>query len=169
MITLRRGDLCTAESEAIVREAVGDGTSRTAVGRRIEMRVGDQVRSRIEQMGDVPVGTALLTPGGELPASFVLHVVVASFEEPITLGSVEKGLRNGLRRCTDFGIRSLALPPVGFGVGNLDAEGTAEMLVAVLHAHLDGGEAPHAIEIVVESEFEEEILRRAIDRAPERL
>ncbi len=164
MITLRLGDLCDASTEALVRETVSDGSSRTMVGRRTEMRLGPEVLQRVERMGEMPIGTAVLTPGGDLNAAFVLHLVVTSFEEPITLESVERSLRNGLRRLTDFGIGSLSLPPLGLGVGNLDAEGTAEMLVQVLNAHLLGDDAPGEIEIVVENDFEQEIFQRALGR-----
>ena len=87
----------------------------------------------------------------------------------MTVRSVERGLRNALRRAADFRIDSLALPPLGFGVGNIDAESTAQMLVDVLAAHAQGGEPPTALEIVVETEYEEEIFRRAIDAVAESL
>ena len=169
MIELRRGDLLDSTTEALIREIDAEGTSRTSVGRRTEVRIGEKNLARLEQMRGSPVGTALLTPAGELPTSFVLHLIVSSMEEPMTVRSVERGLRNALRRAADFGIDSLALPPLGFGVGIIDAESTAQMLVDVLAAHAQGGEPPTALEIVVETEYEEEIFRRAIDAVAESL
>jgi O-acetyl-ADP-ribose deacetylase (regulator of RNase III) len=116
--------------------------------------------ARLQELGDLPVGSAVITPGGDLPASFVIHVVVQSPEEPVTSAGVRRGLVNALRRASEFSIGSVALPPMGVGPGNLDAEEAARVLEDVVSEHLQAGEEPHDLLIVVESEYEMEVFGR---------
>lgn len=164
MIALRRGDLCVSTMEAIVREATDTGVSRSAVGRRTEKAIGSEVLDRIEAMGEMPVGTAMLTKGGDLPSSFALHIFLTSPEEPISARGVEKGLRNALARVADFGVTSVAFPPLGLGAGSLDTETAADLLISALMEHLETGAAPQEFEIVVDSDYEEEVFRQGLTR-----
>lgn len=162
MIRVVRGDLAASEAECILRPARSDGASINAVGRRVEARAGERVRERVAAQGESPVGTALLTPSGELSSSFLIHVVLQSLEEPVTAAVVQRGLVNALRRAADFGIASVALPPLGVGVGTLEAEEVARTVVEVIRNHVSEGTDPLEFEIVVESEYEESIFQSAV-------
>jgi O-acetyl-ADP-ribose deacetylase (regulator of RNase III) len=62
-------------------------------------------------------GGAVVTPGGDLSADFVIHVVVSAPDEPETSVNVQKALRNGLRRAADLdpGIAGASAPGHGCG------------------------------------------------------
>jgi O-acetyl-ADP-ribose deacetylase (regulator of RNase III) len=96
----------------------------------------------------------VLTPAGLLSAPYLIHVVVMSEDEPQTPISVQRALRNGLRRANDWGLASVALPPLGLSVGMIEPEESARALVEVLFNHLDEGAAPLNLTIVVASDFE---------------
>lgn len=162
MIVLRRGDLWESEAEVIVREATVLGEARSAVGRRTELEIGAEVLKRVAAMGEMQVGSAVLTPGGNLPSSFALHIFLTSHEEPITARGVEKGLRNALARVSDFGIGSVAFPPVGLGAGSLETESAAGLLVSMLRTHLETGNEPQQFEIVVDNDYEEDVFSQAL-------
>lgn len=168
MIRVLRGNLEELSVDGVVRPVGSDGESVSAVGRRLEAAAGEDMAARLQRMGDVPVGGAILTPGGDLPARFVLHVVVRSPEEPITRHTVQRALLNALGRARDWDLGSLALPPMGLGAGNLESESAAEMIVRLLGEHADTGDAPGDIVIVVESEYEEEVFTQALARAGDR-
>jgi O-acetyl-ADP-ribose deacetylase (regulator of RNase III) len=102
----------------------------------------------------LPVGGAVLTPAGRLPASFLIHVVVMSEEEPQTSFSVQRALRNGLRRAADWELESIALPPMGLAAGTIEPEVSARVLLEVLFNHLDEGVPPLDLAVVVSSDFE---------------
>ena len=59
--------------------------------------------------------------------------------------SVQRALRNGLRRASDWGLASLALPPFGMAVGAADPEVAARVLVEILFNHLDEGAPPREL------------------------
>ena len=74
MIEVRQDNLVTADVECILR-SVGSGMEPlTAIGREVGAAAGEAVIERIERMGDLPVGGAVITPAGDLPASFIVHV-----------------------------------------------------------------------------------------------
>lgn len=163
MIRVVRGDLVAADAECLLRPVSGRCEAVSAVGRRMEAEAGPAVARRLESQGDVPVGTAILTPGGELAASFIIHVVVQSPEEPVTSHTVQRGLVNALRRAADFGIESVALPPMGLGAGNLDVEESAKVIVDVIRNHEAEGRPPADFRIVVESEYESSVFQALLD------
>ena len=162
MIRVRVGDLAVALVDAVVRPMRSDGEAVTAVGRRLEVQAGASLSDRLQGMGDLPVGGAVITPGGALPAPFIIHVVVQSSEEPVTSHGVQRALLNGLRRARDLGLGSVAFPPVGVGAGNLEVEEAAHLLVEVLRDHLRDGEQPLDFEILVESSYEAELFLREV-------
>lgn len=166
MIQVVRGDLALAQVECVLRPVRSDGAPVTAASRRVEAGAGVRVADRVAAQGDSPVGTAFITPAGELPSSFLVHVVVQSVDEPVSALSVQRGLLNALRRAADFGIASMALPPLGGGAGILDAEESARVVVEVLRNHVAEGHPPLEFQIVVESEYEEAVYHSLVSSPP---
>ena len=122
---------------------------------------GPVSRRRLQAMGDLPVGAAVITPGGELPAAFLIHVVLQSAEEPVTAEGLRSALKNGLRRAEEWGLEILALPPLGTGAGNMDAEEAAALMVPVLSRHLHSGEYPEKSSSWPGTGYEEDVFVRA--------
>lgn len=173
MINVVVGALASQTQEGVVRPIRSDNAPLTAEARDVLLRAGPKVVERLEQMGDLPVGGAFVTQGGDLGASFIIHVVTASEEEPETAISVQRALRNGLRRAAEWGMESLAIPPLGLGVGRLDAEDAAHAMVEILANHLDEGQPPLDLTIVVTTAYEAEVFGRLVtsstaDRSPMR-
>jgi O-acetyl-ADP-ribose deacetylase (regulator of RNase III) len=135
----------------------------TAAGRIIGQRAGADLEERLNRIGSIPVGGAVLTPAGGLAAGFLIHVVVQSSDEPETQVSVERALKNGLRRAVDWGLESLALPPLGLGAGALEPEEAARALVEILANHLAEGAPPLELTIVVGSDYEAFLFRRLVE------
>jgi O-acetyl-ADP-ribose deacetylase len=162
MITVRVGRLEEAPSEAVLTPVRADFSGLTNASRRVEVGAGQDVRARLEGIGDLPVGGAVVTPGGDLPTSFIIHAVVESPEEGMSAMGIQRALLNGLRRAREWEVASLSLPPFGLGVGTLDAEEQAYMIVSLLRDHLEEGVPPRELVIVVENPFEEDLFRRLL-------
>ena len=154
MIDVRRENLVTADVECVLRSVGSTLEPLTAVGREVGAAAGEDLLERIEQMGDLPVGGAVITPAGNLSASFIVHVALQSHEEPVSAGSVRKALVNGLRHICRMGVETLALPPLGTGAGNLDAEVAADVMFEVLRGHMENEEYPREVTVMVATEYE---------------
>lgn len=162
MISVRMGRLDEAGTEGVICPVRSDFTGLTAAGRRIEVRAGPKVRERLQGMGDLPVGGAVVTPGGDLGSAFIIHAVIESPEDPTTAMGIQRALLNALRRAREWEMESVALPPVGLGVGTLETEDAAHLLVEMLRDHLAEGGPPADVVIVVENAFEEDLFRRLL-------
>ena len=163
MIRVVLGALADQASDAVLRPVRSDLEPVSAAARDVGLRAGEDVDERLRAGGQVPVGGAVLTPGGALAAGFVIHVVVMSSEEPQSRASVDKALRNGLARAGDWGLGSLALPALGLGAGSLDPEEAAVGLLRVLREHEGSGAPPTELILVAVTEFEKDLLERLIE------
>lgn len=163
MITVRLGALHEAGTQAVLRPVRSDLAGITQASRRLEAAAGEQVRKRLEGMGELPMSSAVLTPGGDLAIGFIIHAVVEAHDEGPSSMGVQRALINGLRRAREWEMTSLAVPPLGLGVGALDPEDAARAMIEVLVDHLGEGEPPHELVIVVENPYEEELFRRLVE------
>jgi len=162
------GDLAVHEAEAVLRPIRSDLAPVNALSRDLGSAGGEVLESRLSNLGSIPLGGAVITPGGDLAADFVIHVVVMSEDEPQSLITIQRALRNGLRRAADWEISSLAVPPLGLGVGSMEAESAAQALVDVLCDHLAGGDPPSEVTVVVTSEYEAALFSRLVaERQPD--
>ncbi|MCA1789129.1 MAG: macro domain-containing protein, partial [Thioalkalivibrio sp.] len=103
MIATVLGALAQQEVDAVLRPIRSDLDPVSSAAREVGVRVGPDVNARLRAGGHLPVGGAVLTPGGGMAAAFVIHAVVMSADEPQSQQSVERALRNGLARATDWG------------------------------------------------------------------
>jgi O-acetyl-ADP-ribose deacetylase (regulator of RNase III) len=165
MIEVVMGTLADQQVDAVVRPVRSDLAPVSAVSRDLVVAAGEELQERLERVGVLPVGGAVLTPSGRLRAGFLIHAVVMSEEEPATSLSVQRALQNGLRRAADWGLASLALPPFGPATGAADSEDSARAFVEILFNHLDEGVPPLDVTIVVSSEFEADLFGRLVQEA----
>ncbi|HEX6559538.1 MAG TPA: macro domain-containing protein [Longimicrobiales bacterium] len=154
MIDVVLGDIAEARATAIVHPVSAEWDPVTPAMRRLELAAGDTVVEQCSRMGELPLGSAVITAAGDAPADFMVHVIVRSVLEPVTEHIVQRGLQNALRRCVEWGIETLATPPIGTGAGNLDAEEVAQLMIPVLLEHMSEARYPSEVRLVTESEYE---------------
>ncbi len=165
MIRVVTGALADAGTEAVVRPIRTDLAPVSSASRDVAVAAGPAVEKRLERLGTLPLGSAVMMPGGDLPADFIIHAAVMSEEEPPTIPVVQKALRNGLHHAVDWEIRSVAVPPLGMGAGLTDPESWARGLVETLRVHLDEGKDPLDLVIVVSTSYEQELFARLVEDA----
>lgn len=162
MIRVHHGSFLDVEAEAFLRPIRTDLSPVSAMSRDVGTGAGDSVEEQLMRSGSLPLGGAVMTPGGDLPWDFLIHVVVMSEDEPQSSATVQKAVRNGLRRAADWALDSIALPPLGIGVGTTEPEVSARTLTEILFNHIDEGSPPLDLTIVVSSSFEAEMFERLV-------
>lgn len=149
--------------EAVLRSVYSDLTPDTPFSREVEVRAGPKVADRLAGMGELPVGAAVITPGGDLPSAFLIHVVLQSPEEPVRTETLRSALRNGLRRAQEWEMETLALPPLGTGAGNLEVEDSAAVMVSMIREHLRDHPHPRDVTLLLATEYERSVFMRALE------
>jgi O-acetyl-ADP-ribose deacetylase (regulator of RNase III) len=161
VIRIVHGDLAGASIDAVLRPVTAEWTAVTPAMRRLEIAAGEGPAEQCRRLGELPVGSAVMTPAGDLPAQFLIHAVVRSVDEPVTGSGVRRALQNGLRRLAEWGVQRVAMAPLGTGAGNLDADEAASIMIPVLIEHMAGG-SPAEVEIYVDSEYEKDVFERQL-------
>lgn len=132
MIDIRDCELAEAGTRAVLRPVAADWSATSPATRRLELAAGEAWSSRCRGIGELPIGSALITDAGALPAEFVIHVAIRSREEAVSETSVRLALTNGLRRAREWAVLELALPLIGTGPGNLEPEAACEAMDGAL-------------------------------------
>ena len=155
-LSLTQGDITKAQVDAIVNaansELIGgggvDGAIRRAGGDEIEQACAE-IRRR---EGGCPTGKAVITPGGNLNAKYVIHTVGPVWEggnsgEPELLASC---YQESLRLTADNGIQSIAFPSISTGIYGYRIEKAAVVaLTAVKDFITENNVAPKKIQFVL--------------------
>ena len=162
MIRVLWAELATTAAEAVLRPVSAEWTAVTPAMRRLELAAGTDLERQCRTLGELPVGSAVITSAGELTAKFMIHVIVRSVEEPVSVSGVRRGLDNGLRRVDEWGIQRLAMAPLGTGAGNLEADDAAAIIVPALIERMHRGNQPREVEIYVDSEYEKDVFERHV-------
>ena len=135
------GDITTEKVDAIVNAANStllggggvDGAIHRAAGPRL-LEACQKVRDT-ELPDGLPVGSAVATPGFDLPAAWVIHTVGpnrhAGEDDPALLRTC---FDNSLELAIQLGCSSIALPAVSAGVYGWSVAQVAEVAVAVARA-----------------------------------
>ena len=142
-IELRMADITTVPADAIVNAAHHALRGGGGVDGAIHRAGGPSILAEaIERYPDgVPTGQAGWTTAGDLPASYVIHVVgpnyTAGQRDPALL---ESCYRNALRIADELGVRLLTLPAVSAGIYGWPVRSAAEIAVQTLRTTPSGVE-----------------------------
>jgi len=129
-ITLLEGDLTEQAVDAIVNAANSDLVLGSGVAGAIARRGGPSIAAECAAIGPIGVGEAAITGGGSLPARHVIHAAGMPLGGRATPESVERALRASLELAARQGIRTLAVPAIGAGVGGVPLQTCAEISLA---------------------------------------
>ncbi len=131
-IELAQGDITTMRVDAIVNAANEALRLGAGVAGAIRRDGGPAIQRECDRIGTCPVGGAVVTGAGELPARWVIHAVGPVWRggedgEEMLLASA---IRAALKRAEEIGARSVALPAISTGVFGFPLERAAEISIA---------------------------------------
>jgi O-acetyl-ADP-ribose deacetylase len=137
-----RGDLATETADAIVNAANSGLLGGGGVDGALHAAAGPQLleacqKLRTQQYRDgLPVGGAVATTAGRLPAQWVIHTVgpnrhVGQTDESLLAAAYT----NSLDVAVQLGARTVAFPAIGAGVYGWDAQTAARVAVGAVARH----------------------------------
>jgi len=119
-ISVERGDITDREVDALVNPANTALTMTTGVAAAIKRKGGVIIEEEAMRQGPVEVGEALLTPGGNLQATHVIHAVVMGPDLKTDAEVVGRATRAALVVADKHRLTSIAMPALGTGLGHVD-------------------------------------------------
>jgi O-acetyl-ADP-ribose deacetylase len=124
------GDIAALEVDAIANAANDRLWMGAGVAGAIKRAGGDPIEREAVAKGPIPVGTAVATGGGRLPARYVLHGAVMGQDLRTNSDLVARTTRSCLELAESLGCRSLALPAFGTGVGGFPVDECARIMIS---------------------------------------
>ncbi len=132
------GDIAAVEVDAVANAANDHLWMGVGVAGALKRAGGDEIEREAMAKGPIPVGTAVATSAGRLPARYVVHGAVMGQDLRTSPELVERTTRACLELADELGCRSLALPAFGTGVGGFPLEECARIMVGVARAFEPG-------------------------------
>ena len=115
-ISLVQGDLTELEVDAIVNAANAMLQLGGGVAGAIRTKGGPTIQQECDRIGGTYVGGAVITGGGNLKASYVIHAVGPRYGEGNEDEKLRQATLNSLKRASEKGLRSIAFPAISTGI-----------------------------------------------------
>ena len=166
-IKLLKGDITKVEADAIVNAANNQLWMGGGVAGAIKRAGGEEIEREAVSKGPIKVGEAIATGAGRLKARYVIHAAAMGYDEsgrmiPPTAQTVRDATKNSLRLAEELGLKSIAFPALGTGVGGFPLREAARIMIQTARDHLAGGSRLEEINFVLYGDeaykaFEEEL------------
>jgi O-acetyl-ADP-ribose deacetylase (regulator of RNase III) len=160
-ISIERGDITDWEVDAIVNAANASLAMGTGVAGAIKRKGGVIIEEEAIRQGPIEVGEAVLTPGGNLKATHVIHAAVMGPDLKTDADIVGRATRAVLTVADKHRLTSIALPALGTGVGHVAPAAAAGAMLEALVAHLKAGKT--ALKRIIFVLYQDEAIRAFSD------
>jgi O-acetyl-ADP-ribose deacetylase (regulator of RNase III) len=145
-IEIRHGDITELDVDAIVNAANNDLQLGGGLAGAIRRKGGPGIQAECDEIGTIPVGGAAITSGGELKARHVIHAASMPLGGATTAHALRSSTAHALRIASQKGLKTIALPAIGAGIGGFPTRECAEIMLREAEKHF---EQPTSIEKVL--------------------
>ena len=167
IVELVRGDIIAQNTEAIVNAAnsrlAGGGGVDGAIHRAGGPAIMEETRRKYPD--GCPTGSAVITAGGDLKASYVIHTV-----GPVYRGGgvreaelLASAYRESLKLASRFGLNSIAFPSISTGVYRYPIKQAARIAGSTVKEYLADHPEIELVRFILFSERDFEVYRKLMD------
>jgi O-acetyl-ADP-ribose deacetylase (regulator of RNase III) len=135
-IELVQGDITDLATDAIVNAANESLQMGAGVAGAIRRRGGPAIQRECDDIGGAPVGSAVITTGGNLKARYVIHAVGPRWGEGNEDEKLAKAVLNALKLAGSKRLRSIAFPAISTGIFGFPKERAAELIISTTLAFI---------------------------------
>lgn len=156
-----QGDITMLDVEAIVNPANSGLVHAGGLAAAIAKRGGMMIHQESKRIGNVPVGSAVITSGGSLKAKHVIHAVGPRYKDGKS-GEEEK-LKSAVTSALDIAdkkkLKSIAIPAISSGIFGYPIAESAKVIVNAVIDYFEAkkkAKAESTIEKVILCLFDED-------------
>ena len=160
-IAVERGDITDWDVDAIVNAANATLAMGAGVAAAIKRKGGVLIEEEAVRQGPIEVGEAVLTPGGNLAATHVIHAVAMGADLRTDADTIARTTRAVMVLADKHRLTSIALPALGTGVGHVPAQAAADAMLTAVVTHLKS--AKTTVKRVVFVLYQDDALRAFTD------
>ena len=163
-LELAEGDITDLDVDAIVNAANEELKLGSGVAGAIREKGGPSIQEECDRIGGTPVGTAVLTGGGDLKAKHVIHAVGPRMGEGDEDRKLQSAIRSSLALADRHGLKSIALPAISTGVFGYPVDKCARILLTEVYRYLQGGTKIERVVVSLWGDENFEIFKRELRR-----
>jgi O-acetyl-ADP-ribose deacetylase len=134
-IVAQQGDITQVKADAVVSAANSAGDMGGGVAGAISRAGGPDVEKEARSHAPIPLGEAVFTTAGKLPYKGIIHAPTMETPGPTTVDKVRKAALAAVICADSYGIKVLAMPGMGTGVGGVSPNAAADAMVEILRTY----------------------------------
>ena len=132
-IILVEGDITRVRADAVVNPANSLMVMGGGVAGALKRVGGREIEDEARRHAPVPVGKAVVTSAGRLRTKYVIHAPTMRYPAMrIGVKNVVLATRAAINLARKLGVRSVAFPAMGAGVGGVSPKASARAMVDVI-------------------------------------
>jgi O-acetyl-ADP-ribose deacetylase (regulator of RNase III) len=147
-LEVREGDIAAVEADAVANAANDRLWMGAGVAGALKRAAGDEIEREAMSLGPIPLGSAVATSAGRLPARWVIHGAAMGQDLQTDADLVARTTRSCLEVADELRCRSLAVPAFGTGVGGFPLADCARIMVAEARTF-----EPRSVELLIFAVF----------------
>lgn len=171
-IVILKGDITAVEADAIVNAANNRLWMGGGVAGAIKRAGGEEIEREAVAKGPINVGEAVATGAGRLRARYVIHAAAMGYDNqgkmiPPSHESIRNATLNSLLLAEKLGLKSIAFPALGTGVGGFPLKEAASIMLKAVREHLARGSGLERVIFVLFGDEAYQAFKEAFGEVPE--
>lgn len=138
VIELVQGDITEMETDAIVNAANAQLILGGGVAGAIRRKGGPKIQEECNKIGGTFVGGAVITTGGDLKATHVIHAVGPQMGEGDEENKLKNATINSLKLADQHKLKSISFPAISTGIFGYPLDRCADIMLTETINYLQG-------------------------------
>ena len=134
-IEVYQGDITQLKLDALVNAANNRLWMGGGVAGALKRTGGKEIEAEAVKQGPIPIGQAVVTGAGRLKAKYIIHAAVMGQDLQTNAEKIRQATKNSLLRGDELGIKSIAFPALGTGVGGFPLDECARIMIGEVHQY----------------------------------
>ncbi|XP_054717613.1 core histone macro-H2A.1-like [Uloborus diversus] len=132
-LIVTQGDITSVTSDAVLHPTNSTLHMNSDIGQALEKAGGKEFQQEVKDVlssnGPLDVGSAVISPGHNFPAKYVIHCNIPSYGSSNSSEQLEKAVKNILVLADEKNLKSLAIPSISSGSSSFPKQQAAQIVL----------------------------------------